>query len=255
MGSRGCPFKCAFCCKNHYKVRLNSAERIIKEIELLHNQFGYDAIAFPEDIFILNKGRTIEVCKALKRNGIIWRCLIRADLIVQYGGDFIDMMVDSGCVGVGIGIESGSNFILEKINKGETVEQMKAAVQLLKARGVFVKGFFIVGLPGEDEYTLAETEAFLKEVQLDDIDCKIFQPYPGSPIYNRPDEYGVQWDDGPLEYTFYKGVPGEYYGSLSTDALTTERIVEAWKHFEQTYKDWTFAIEGEMCGHLSEGAG
>jgi radical SAM superfamily enzyme YgiQ (UPF0313 family) len=247
MGSRGCPFKCAFCCKNHDRVRLNSAERIIEEVGVLYDQFGYRAIAFPEDIFILNKRRTTEVCKFLKSKGIIWRCLVRADLTLRYGASFIDMMVDAGCVGVGLGIESGSNAILETINKGETAEQMLAAVKLLKARGMFVKGFFIVGLPGENEQTLSETEQFLEEAKLDDIDAKIYQPYPASPIYDNHDCYDVRWDTTPLEHTYYKGAPGEYYGNLSTSSLSSDRIVEAWKNFEQNYKDWSFANEGLMC--------
>jgi radical SAM superfamily enzyme YgiQ (UPF0313 family) len=246
MGSRGCPFQCAFCCKNHNRVRLNSAERMIEEIGMLHDQFGYNAIAFPEDIFILDKRRTAEVCKFLKRKGIIWRCLVRADLILRYDQGFIDMMVDSGCVGVGLGIESGSNTILKNINKSETAEQMRDAVALLKSRGMFVKGFFIVGLPGENEDTLEETDRFLREAQLDDIDCKIYQPYPSSPICDNPEQYDVQWEATPLEYTYYKGVPGEYYGNISTSALTNERIVEAWTYFEKTYKDWANTIEGTM---------
>lgn len=247
MGSRGCPFHCAFCCKNHDCVRLNSDERMIEEIGILQDQFGYRAIAFPEDIFTLNKARTVKVCEYLKREGIIWRCLIRADLTIKYGAEFIDMMLASGCVGVGVGVESGSDTILRNIKKNETVEQMRTAVKLLIARGMFVKGFFIVGLPGESEQTLAETDEFLKDVQLDDIDCKIFQPYPGSPIYDDKDEYDIDWDATPLEYTFYKGHPGEYYGNIRTSSLSSERIVEAWKYFENTYKDWTSAIEGRMC--------
>jgi anaerobic magnesium-protoporphyrin IX monomethyl ester cyclase len=246
MGSRGCPFQCGFCSKNHNRVRMNSAERMIEELDMLRTQFGYGAIAFPEDIFTLNKSRTIEVCKYLKYWGIIWRCLVRADLVVKYGNSFIKMMMDSGCVGVGMGIESGSNTILRNINKGETVCQMRSAVDMLKANGMFVKGFFIVGLPGESEETLAQTEKFLQEAQLDDIDCKIYQPYPASPIYDNREQYDIQWDAIPLEYTFYKGVPGEYYGNVSTSKLTSEQIVEAWKHFEKTYKDWTNAIEGKM---------
>ncbi len=246
MGSRGCPFRCGFCCKNHNRVRLNSAKRMIEEIDMLRTQFGYTAIAFPEDIFTLDKRRTTEVCKYLKDHGIIWRCLVRADLTVKYGEGFIDMMVDSGCVGVGMGVESGSDTILRNINKSETVGQMRTAVAMLKDRGMFVKGFFIVGLPGESEETLAETEQFLKEARLDDIDCKIYQPYPASPIYDNREQYDIQWEATPLEYAFYKGVPGEYYGNISTSALSNERIVEAWKHFEQTYKDWTYAIEGTM---------
>ena len=246
MGSRGCPFQCGFCSKNHNRVRLSSAERMIEEIGILHDQFGYKAIAFPEDIFTLSKPRTIEVCKFLKQKGIIWRCLIRADLTIKYGHDFIDMMVDSGCVGVGMGIESGSDTILKNINKGETVSHMRTAVAMLKSHGMFVKGFFIVGLPGESEATLADTDRFLREAQLDDIDCKIYQPYPASPIYDNREQYDIQWEATPLEYAFYKGVPGEYYGNISTSALSNERIVEAWKYFEETYKDWTFAIEGKM---------
>jgi len=234
------------CCKNNPKVRLNSAERLIDEIGMLHDEYGYRAIAFPEDIFTLNKKRTVQVCEFLKRKGIVWRCLVRADLTVKYGLDFLDMMIDSGCIGVGIGIESGSNTILRNVNKAENIEQMHEAIAMLKSRHVFIKGFFIVGLPGETEETLAETERFLQRARLDDIDCKIFQPYPGSPIYDNKAAYDIDWDAMPLEYTFYKGRPGEYYGNVRTSALSSERLLEAWKHFEDTYKDWTNAIENVM---------
>jgi radical SAM superfamily enzyme YgiQ (UPF0313 family) len=253
MGSRGCPFHCGFCSKNHDRVRLNSAERLIEEIGMLHDKFGYDAIAFPEDIFILNKQRTYDVCKFLKSRGIIWRCLVRADLVIKYGYDFIDMMIDSGCVGVGLGVESGSDTILQNIHKSENVDQMRTAIRMLKDRGLFVKAFFIIGLPGENETTLAETDKFLREAQLDDIDAKIFQPYPGSPIFDRKDKYDIDWDAIPLQYTFYKGRPGEYYGNIRTSALSTERIVEAWKYFEETYKNWSYANEGVMCVDKQDG--
>jgi len=253
MSSRGCPWNCSFCCKNtDCGVRLNSADRLIKELDMLHCEFGYDAIGFPEDIFIVNKRRTSEACKYLKQRGIIWRCLVRADLIIKYGYEFIDMLVDSGCIGVGIGIESGSDTILRNVNKSETVAQMREAVRMLKNRKVFIKAFFIIGLPGENEQTLAETDRFLREVQLDDIDVKIFQPYPGSPIYNNKEMYDIDWDTMPLEYTFYKGRPGEYYGNIRTSALSSERIVEAWKYFEETYKDWSNAIESIMVNEKED---
>jgi radical SAM superfamily enzyme YgiQ (UPF0313 family) len=247
MGSRGCPWKCAFCCKNQSKTRLNSAERLIEEIGMLHDEYGYKAIAFPEDIFILNRKRTEKVCEFLKSKGIIWRCLVRADLVIKYGYEFLDMMVDCGCVGVGMGVESGSDTILRNINKAETVSQMREAIAMVRNRGIFIKAFFIVGLPGENEETLAETEEFLREANFDDIDAKIFQPYPGSPIYENKQDYDIDWDSTPLEYTFYKGRPGEYWGNLRTSALSSERIVEAWKHLDETYKDWTFAIEDATC--------
>lgn len=246
MGSRGCPFHCGFCCKNHSNVRLCSAQRVIQEIQEVE-ALGFRAIAFPEDIFILNKFRTEAVCKYLKERGIIWRCLVRADLVVKYGSEFLKMMVSSGCVGVGLGVESGSETILQNIQKGESIATMKEAIRMIKAEGLYVKAFFIVGLPGESPLTLIETDQFLSEVKLDDIDCKIFQPYPGSPIFDHKEQYDIQWEDIPLENTFYKGRPAEYYGKISTSTLTTQQIVDAWKYFEETYKDWSKAERGIMC--------
>lgn len=254
MGSRGCPNRCGFCAKNETRVRLCSAPRLIEEIQVLESM-GWDALAFPEDIFILNKARTAAVCDYMRQQGIIWRCLVRADLVVKYGIDFLRMMVASGCVGVGLGVESGSDRILEIIHKGENVDTMRCAIRMLKKAGMYVKAFFIVGLPGESEQTLAETEAFLRETQLDDIDIKIFQPYPGSPIFDKKERYDIDWDAIPLEYTFYKGRPGEYYGNIRTSALTSDRIVEAWKYLEGTYKDWTNTIERVMVtdGDFNDG--
>ena len=237
MGSRGCPFHCGFCCKNNTNVRLQSAARMIEEIGVVE-KLGFKAIAFPEDIFILNRRRTEEVCAYLKDRGLVWRCLVRADLVVKYGMSFLKMMSDSGCVGVGIGIESGSERILKIIGKGEPLSVMKQAVAMLKEAGIYVKGFFIVGLPGENAESLDETDRFLDEVQLDDIDCKIFQPYPGSPIYDHRECYDISWNGTPLKDTFYKGRPGDYHGSIATSSLTTKQIIESWKYLEGKYKRW-----------------
>jgi radical SAM superfamily enzyme YgiQ (UPF0313 family) len=246
MSSRGCPFSCGFCCKNHTNVRMRGPNSVIQEIKVLE-RLGFRGIAFPEDIFILSRSRTQIVCDCLKRRGIIWRCLVRADLVVRYGDKFLETMKDSGCVGVGIGIESGSDTILKAIGKGESISTMVDAVRMIQRAGIYIKGFFIVGLPGENEVTLAETDNFLREAKLDDIDCKIFQPYPGSPIYDHKERYDIQWEDTPLENTFYKGRPAEYHGNISTSRLTTQQIVDAWKYFEITYKNWDLVPGGLPC--------
>lgn len=236
MTSQGCPFKCAFCAKNYSTVRYRSAWRVIEEIDYLNFDFGYKALAFPEDLFILNRKRTEVICTYLKKLGIIWRCLVRADLIVKYGPEFIKMMADSGCVDVGMGIESGSDKILSIINKGETSNTMKQAIRMLKNSGIRVKGFFIVGLPGENEETLEETNNFLDEMKLDDVDIKIYQPFPGTPIWNNRGSYDIQWQDIEPQNMFYKGRPKEYYGNVCTSSLTNEQIVKTWNYLEGTYK-------------------
>lgn len=238
MTGRGCPYHCAFCCKNHDSVRLRSAEKVIQEIQYLHDDFGFKALAFPEDIFILNRKRTDAVAQHLRALQVIWRCLVRADLCVKYGQSFLEMLAESGCVEVGMGIESGSPRILKTINKGETVETIQEAIRMLKEAGIRIKGYFILGLPGETVDTIAETTQFLETAQLDDIDVKIYQPYPGSPIWEHREHYDISWKDGDLASTFYKGRPGEYFGSVSTSGLTTAELVSAWTKMEATYKKW-----------------
>ena len=235
--SQGCPFKCAFCCKNYKKVRFRSVSKVIEEIEMLHYDFGYEALAFPEDLFILNRERTETICACLKDLGITWRCLVRADLVVKYGSSFMKMMADSGCIDASMGIESGSDKILANIDKCETTATMRTAIQMIKDVGIKAKGFIILGLPGETRQTLAETDAFLNEVKLDGVDVKIYQPYPGTPIWDNHSSYDIQWnyDDG-YENMFYKGRLGDYRGSLRTSSLTTEQIVKAWIELESTYK-------------------
>ncbi|MHC4397759.1 MAG: B12-binding domain-containing radical SAM protein, partial [Planctomycetota bacterium] len=234
---RGCPYHCAFCCKNHGSIRLLSAEKAIGEIDYLHDEFGYNALAFPEDIFILNKQRAETIFAHLKKRDIISRCLVRADVIVKHGSDFVKIMADSGCTGVGMGIESGSDTILKNINKGESIGTIKKAVRMIKDTGIYIKGFFIVGLPGESKETLFETKAFLEDMQLDDVDIKIFQPYPGSPIWENKEAYDIQWSDN-INYgeQFYKGRLGEYFGSIKTSNLTTDQIYSEWVSMEGEFK-------------------
>jgi len=239
--SQGCPFKCGFCAKNYKTVRFRSIENVIKEIEMLHYDFGYDALAFPEDMFILKKDRTEEICSHLKRLGIIWRCLVRADFLVRYGDSFTKMMADSGCVEIGMGVESGSNEILAIANKGETVETIKSAIWMMKDKGIRVKGYFIVGLPGENKNTIEQTRMFLEEMNMDDIDIKIYQPFPGAPIWNNRENYDIQWDDIDFKKMFYKGRPKEYYGNIRTSSLKNKEIYDAWVEMESKYK----------CGRLN----
>lgn len=237
MTSQGCPFKCGFCAKNYSTVRFRSVEKVKKEIDKLHFDFGYDALAFPEDLFILKRERTEEICHHLKELDIIFRCLIRADLAVKYGIGFVKMMAESGCVSVGMGIESGSDKILANVNKGETVETIKSAIRMFQNEGIKVKGFFIVGLPGETPETLGETRRFLDEMKLDDVDIKIYQPFPGTPIWNNRETYDIQWNDIDFSKMFYKGRSKEYYGNIRTSSLTNEQIYNTWVEMEATYKN------------------
>jgi radical SAM superfamily enzyme YgiQ (UPF0313 family) len=110
---------------------------------------------------------------------------------------------------------------------------------MLKAAGIAVKGFFILGLPGESPETLEETREFLKEVKLDDVDIKIYQPYPGTPIWRNKEHYDIDWSaNASYEDMFYKGKAGDYRGSVRTSTLTTEQIYDAWVGMEKEFKKY-----------------
>jgi len=234
--ARGCPYRCGFCCKNYKTVRLRSADSVKREIEILDKDFGYRAFMFFDDTFILNKQRVVDLCKYFKTHDVLWRCFVRGDLVVRHGAPLIEKMADSGCVEVGIGIESASDRILKTIHKGESIDTIRKAIGILRKNAIRVKGLFIIGLPGENYESLGETEGFLHEVELDDADFTIFQPYAGAPIWEHKAQYDIDWHE--LEYlnTWYKGFPDKYMSNVFTSELSPIEIVSAREALYQTWR-------------------
>lgn len=236
MTTRGCPYTCGFCCKSTGRVKLFPAEHVIAELQHLKDEYGYTAFMFFDDIFILDVERFVKISEWLKCNDIKWRAFTRADLLVKGGEELVKRMKETGCVEVGIGVESGSPLILQKINKGEDIFTMKKGIWLLQKAGIRVKGFFIVGLPSENWCTIEQTKQFLDQMHLDDCDFSIFTPYKGSHIYEHREEYDIFFDNADLEKLWYKGKAGEYESLVSTTYLTRKEIVQARDELERTYK-------------------
>jgi radical SAM superfamily enzyme YgiQ (UPF0313 family) len=237
LTSRGCPYSCGFCAKTESRVRYRSIRRIEEEVLDLRDRWGYRALMLFDDTMVFRKARAEQLCDVFKRNDIVWRGFVRGDLIVQHGPDLVTTMAESGCVEVGIGVESGSDHILRGIHKGETVEEIRSAIKLLRSAGIRVKGFFIVGLPGENQSSLSDTRQFIEDVPLDDADFTVYQPYKGSPIWDNRARYDIAWeDDAKDQERFYKGKPGEYQCSVSTHALSSAEIVEARDELERQFR-------------------
>lgn len=228
MSSRGCPYQCGFCCKINKQVNLFPAEFVKDEIDLLSMCYGYSALMFFDDIFILDKYRALKIMAHLKKHRMKWRCFVRGDIVVRHGIEFVKEMKDAGCVEVGIGVESASDEILQRVNKGETIETIRQAVKMLKNSGIRVKGFFIVGLPGESLETIETTRSFILEEEFDDIDFSIFQPLKKAPIYEHKSRYcDIDWDEIDLQKSWWKGTPGKYESQVFTPFLTRKDIAQA----------------------------
>lgn len=140
-----------------------------------------------------------------------------------------------GVVDVGIGIESGSNEILKLNMKRSTNKINTLAVKNLRKYGIRSKAFLIVGLPGETRDTVRETEHWIETAKPDDISISIFQPLPGSDIFNNPAKWEIQFEysDNPL---WYRGISGEYKASARTKELTVGEISELRDSLERKFK-------------------
>jgi radical SAM superfamily enzyme YgiQ (UPF0313 family) len=180
--SRGCSYRCAFCATTHTKVRTLSPEAVEAMIIALNSS----AVYFADDTFTL-------VCSSslldiLKVRRLLWGCLGRADHITN---ELAQKFHQCGCRYMFIGVESGSQQILDKMRKSETVQQIEKALWILHVQKIHVKVSIIVGFPGETWDTLAQTIAFLKRVPFDTIAINSFVPYPGCDVYRNPQKYGI----------------------------------------------------------------
>ncbi len=185
MTTRGCPFACNFCSKpvfgNAYRER--SPEDVVREIEGIIN-LGYSRIWFADDIFTLNKARTVEICKKIleKNIRVDWDCLCRID---SNDSGLLRWMEKAGCKRVFFGIESGSNRMLKLIGKKTSIREAGLAVRSAKKAGLETGGFFMLGYPGETTESLLRTIRFSNSLPLDYMSYSIAYPIPGTAFFEQ----------------------------------------------------------------------
>jgi len=201
--SRGCPFNCSFCNTSsiwHKKVRRRSVDNIIREIEDTKLRFGTKTFRFTDDSFTLDRNFVTTFCRRLKEKklDIGWFCDTRVDIIDEA---LLSTIKEAGCLGVNIGIESGSEKILRYIKKGITLKQIAAATELLQRSGIDWNAYFLVGFPPETEEDLKKTFALMKKIKATTVTLSIFTPYPRTAIFQELKEKGVITAD--FDYTRY----------------------------------------------------
>ncbi|BBB89613.1 MAG TPA: radical SAM protein [Methylomusa anaerophila] len=183
--SRGCPFPCSFCAVHQTmgrKWRVKSANLVVDQIIGLKNKYHLDGIWFKDSILNLNRQWTRDFSQILieRKVDIAWQANTRIDLINE---EELQLMQRAGLTQVDLGIESGSPQSLAKLGKGITVDQIKEKVKLAR-KYVKVFGFFMIGLPGEEEKDVVKTFELAKELKLDRSTWSIYSPLPGSTFYD-----------------------------------------------------------------------
>lgn len=186
LGGRGCPYKCIFCnwpqVLTGRKYRLRSAKNITEEIKNIIQQYNFRSILFNDDTFTANKKHALEVCDEIINSGLKldWACYARAD---DRGEDFLLKLRKAGCYLLKIGVESGSQQILNNIKKGYTLSEVKQAISLMKKIGFHLHATFVFGLPGETKETIRETIDLAKRLNPTTVQFSSAVPFPGTKFY------------------------------------------------------------------------
>ncbi|MGB8646576.1 MAG: radical SAM protein [Anaerolineae bacterium] len=184
--TRGCPYHCNWCAKPIYGQRYNSRtpENVVAEMRLLKDTFHPDQIEFADDIFGLRPGWIERFADLVHEQGaqIPFKCLLRADLLTD---GVVTALARAGCATVWMGAESGSQKILDAMEKGTRVEQIYRAAERLHRAGIRVGFFLQYGYRGEDGNDIARTLQMVRDCRPDDIGISVSYPLPGTKFYEQ----------------------------------------------------------------------
>lgn len=248
FATRGCPYKCIYCYHDFMGqgYRQRSAENVIKEIEALYEKYKVPYFHFIDDEFVMNKKFVLEFCYLLKSfskkigRKITWGCAGRVNLMTE---DLVVAMADAGCVLIGYGIESGSQRILDFINKQVSVEQAKKAIRLTKKHLGWADCSFMIGYPGETRETIQDTIDFCKELDLAPEVIFFLTPYPGTELYRIALRQGKIKDEE--EYILGLGEQGEKVRVNFTD-FSDQELFEIQSYMIKELKAWNKIKHSEV---------
>ena len=232
--TRGCPYHCNWCAKPIWGQRYNSRspENVVAEMKWLKETYSPDHLWFADDILGL-KPNWIERFAVLLQEAeavIPFKCLQRADLI---NAKTAAALASAGCRTVWIGAESGSQKILDAMDKGDMVEEIYTAARLLQAKGIEVGFFLQFGYPGETWEDVQQTLKMVRECAPDDIGISVSYPLPGTKFFERVKlELGEKqnWIDSDDLAMLYRGpFPTEFYRLLHKRVHYEFRMRQAWQ--------------------------
>ena len=191
--SRGCPYGCIYCdipALSEGKWRHRSAQHVLGEMQQL-NDAGYRSIYLTDDHFLLKRTRISEICHGIIDRGLefSWGCEGRVDSAAV---DQLSVMSQANCTFLAYGVEAGTQKVLDRLKKNQTLEQIEYAVGEAKRHGIErAHGFFLVGTPGETVEDIKESFRFAARLELDTFGFNRLCVYRGTPLWQEYIERGI----------------------------------------------------------------
>ena len=239
--TRGCPYRCNWCAKPIYGRRYNSRspQNVVAELKWLKDKFRPDHIWFADDIFGLKPGwiETFSELAVSQEALIPFKCLQRVDLVTERVAEALHL---AQCKTVWVGAESGSQKILDAMDKDTRVEDIYRAAERLHKVGIEVCFFLQFGYPGEGWEDIQQTLTMIRECQPDDIGISVSYPLPGTKFYDNVKlQLGekTNWVDSDDLAMLYKGpYIQEFYRVLHHRVHQEFRARQAWRNVAAALK-------------------
>ena len=229
LASRGCPYRCGFCAQLYTgdTFRTHSPERVLAEMERAQKEFGAREVVLFDETFGVRRRDALEICEQIPRRGLTfrWNARTRIDLLDR---ELLRAMRDAGCSFLHLGIESGTQRILDRMQKKTHLAQIEQVVHDAKSMGYQLHGYFMLGYPGETVEEMRRTMAFSRRLPLDWASYTITIPNPRTPLQEQAEQEGLIdpdfWrrfvsgqTDGSIPY-----VAAGQFGAARLDALKRE---------------------------------
>ena len=229
LASRGCPYRCGFCSQIYTgdSFRTHSPQRVLEEMVGAEEVFRAREVVLFDETFGAHRREALEICEQISRRGLKfrWNARTRIDLL---DSELLRAMRGAGCHLLHLGIESGTQRILDQMNKKIRLEQITQVVHDAKSMGYRLHGYFMLGYPGEREEEMRRTMAFSRELPLDWASYTITIPNPRTLLQEQAEQEGLIdpefWSrfvagatDGSIPY-----VAAKKFGTAKLEALKRE---------------------------------
>jgi radical SAM superfamily enzyme YgiQ (UPF0313 family) len=231
IASRGCPFRCNWCAKPIFgdAFQLRDAGEVALEMKLLKETYGAEHLWFADDIFGLNRHWLLEFARCVEKHhcAMPFKIQARADLLTK---ESVRALKRAGCIEVWMGVESGSQKVLDAMEKGLRVEEVIVARDYLKGEDIRACYFLQLGYPGERWEDLQKTIALVRDTRPDDVGVSFSYPLPNTRFYAKvKQQLGAKqnWSDSEDLCVMFKGAYTDRMYRAVRDALHAE--VESWK--------------------------
>lgn len=211
MTSRGCPFDCAYCAITVWgrKMAYRSVDSVIAEMRVVRERYGTRQFAFKDDTFTVHRKRAIEFCERLiaEKLDVNWDCNTRVNLVDE---PLLRLMKRAGCNEIKFGIESGSERVLQTLDKGITKEDARRMSRLMRKVGLLWSGYFMMGVPGETAGDVRQTAEFMYELQPNFAAIAVYEPFPRTAMFADGVRRGLVEPEMTLQ-DYYTRIPSDLY--------------------------------------------